>query len=109
MSETKYKLMVDPTPAGWAYGFPKALPDDAVMCGGKEYDLYVHPKFDLSKWIVEEGYPEEALAYYRLYSQPVNEESTKQSSVGSDEGGVMGDLKFTTAADYIYPGSDPQE
>jgi len=21
----------------------------------------------------------------------------------------MGDLKFTTAGDYIYPGSDPQE
>jgi hypothetical protein len=101
----KYKLMIDPTPRGWAYGFPKALPDEAVLCGGKEYDLYVNPKFDLSKWIVEEGYPEESLGYYRLYPQEI----TEQSSVGSDEGGVMGDLKFTTAQDYIYPGSDPQE
>ena len=101
----KYQLMVDPTPAGWAYGFPKALPDEAVLCGGKEYDLYVNPKFDLSKWIVEEGYPEKSLGYYRLYPQ----EAPEQSSVGSDEGGVMGDLKFTTAEDYIYPGSDPQE
>jgi hypothetical protein len=102
---TRYKLMVDPTPAGWAYGFPKALPDEAVLKGGKEYDLYVDPKFDLSKWIVEEGYPEESLGYFRLYPQEI----TEQSSVGSDEGGVMGDLKFTTAGDYIYPGSDPQE
>ena len=105
MSEGKYKLMIDPTPAGWAYGFPKALPDEAVMCGGKEYDLYINPQFDLTKWIVEEGYPEESFQYYRLYP----EEIAEQSSVGSDEGGVMGDLKFTTAQDYIYPGSDPQE
>ena len=101
----KYQLMVDPTPAGWAYGFPKALPDEAVLCGGKEYDLYVNPKFDLSKWIVEQGYPEESLGYYRLYPQ----ETPEQSSVGSDQGGIMGDLKFTTAGDYIYPGSDPQQ
>ena len=101
----KYQLMVDPTPAGWAYGFPKALPDEAVLCGGKEYDLYVNPKFDLSKWIVEQGYPEESLGYYRLYPQ----EAPEQSSVGSDQGGIMGDLKFTTAGDYIYPGSDCQE
>ena len=102
---SKYQLMVDPTPMGWAYGFPKALPEEAVMCGGKEYDLYVNPKFDLSRWIVEEGYPEESLGYFRLYPQ----ETPEQSSVGSDEGGVMGDLKFTTAGDYIYPGSDCQE
>jgi hypothetical protein len=94
MSEKKYQLMVDPTPAGWAYGFPKALPEDAVLCGGKEYDLFVNPKFDLSKWIVEQGYPEESLGYYRLFPQ----ETTEQSSVGSDEGGV----------DYYVPGSDPQ-
>lgn len=105
----KYELMIDPTPRGWMYGFPKALPDEAVLCGGKEYDLYVDPRFDLAKWIVEEGYPEESLRYWRQYPQEVNEESTKQSRVGSDQGGVMGDLKFTTAGDYIYPGSDPQE
>jgi len=91
--------MVDPTPAGWAYGFPKALPEEAVLCGGKEYDLYVNPKFDLSKWIVEQGYPEESLGYYRLYPQEIIDEAAEK----------MGDLKFTTAADYIYPGSDCQE
>jgi|SRR5210317_1099963 len=95
----KYQLMVDPTPAGWAYGFPKALPEEAVLCGGKEYDLYVNPKFDLSKWIVEQGYPEESLGYYRLYPQEIIDEAAEK----------MGDLKFTTAADYIYPGSDCQE
>lgn len=105
----KYQLMIDPTPAGWAYGFPKPLPEEAVLCGGKAYDLYVNPKFDLAKWVVEEGYPEESFAYYSMYPQEINEESAEQSSVGSDEGGVMGDLKFTTAGDYIYPGSDPQE
>jgi len=91
--------MVDPTPAGWAYGFPKALPEEAVLCGGKEYDLYVNPKFDLSKWIVEQGYPEESLGYYRLYPQEIIDEAAEK----------MGDLKFTTAGDYIYPGSDCQE
>jgi len=96
---SKYQLMVDPTPAGWAYGFPKALPEEAVLCGGKEYDLYVNPKFDLSKWIVEEGYPEESLGYYRLYPQEIKDEAAEK----------MGDLKFTTAGDYIYPGSDCQE
>ena len=95
----KYELMVDPTPAGWAYGFPKALPEEAVLCGGKEYDLYVNPKFDLSKWIVEQGYPEESLGYYRLYPQEIIDEAAEK----------MGDLKFTTAGDYIYPGSDCQE
>ena len=95
----KYELMIDPTPAGWAYGFPKALPEEAVMCGGKEYDLYVNPNFDLLKWIVEEGYPEESLWHYRLYPREIIDEAAEK----------MGDLKFTTAGDYIYPGSDCQE
>lgn len=86
MSEKKYQLMIDPTPGGWAYGFPKALPDDAVMCGGKAYDLYVNPSFNLGKWVVEEnGYPEESFQYYRLYPQEVKDK------------------------DYVYPGTDPQE
>lgn len=82
--EKRYELMVDPTPAGWAYGFPKALPQEAVLRGGMAYDLHVDPKFDLNKWIVEQGYPEEHLAYYRLFAQEVD---TK---------------------DYIYPGGDCQ-
>jgi len=124
MSE-KYQLMIDPTPAGWAYGFPKALPEEAVMCGGKEYDLYVHPNFDLAKWVVEQGYPEESFQYYRLYPQEVEvmcggvyEEELKEETTNEK----MGDMKFTTAGDFmkdqegdidldkfVYPGSDPQE
>ena len=100
-----YKLMIDPTPAGWAYGFPKALPDEAVLCGGKAYDLYIDPSFDLISWVAEQGYPKETFQYYKVYPQEV--ESTNEK---------MGDMKFTTAKDfmdeqkeYVYPGSDPQE
>lgn len=89
-----YKLMVDPTPRGWAYGFPKALPEEAVLCGGKEYDLYINPQFDLETWVAEQGYPKESFQYYSSYPQEI----TEQSSVGSDEGRV----------DYYTPGSDPQ-
>lgn len=121
--------MIDPTPVGWAYGFPKALPDEAVMCGGKAYDLYVHPKFDLIKWVVEQGYPEENFQYYRLYPQEVDdmcggiyEEELKDEKVKDASAEKMGDMKFTTAKDFmkdqegdidldkfVYPGSDPQE
>ena len=95
----KYELMIDPTPAGWAYGFPKALPEEAVLCGGKAYDLFLSSQFNLEKWIGEQGYPLESFQYYRLYPQEIVDESAEK----------MGDLKFTTAGDYIYPGSDCQE
>ena len=65
----KYHLMVDPTPAGWAYGFPKALPDEAV--GGSGYDLFIKNDFDLTKWVVEQGYPEESFQNYRRWVQEV--------------------------------------
>src|SRR6056300_833340 len=95
----KYQLMIDPTPMGWKYGFQKALPDEAVMCGGKAYDLYVNPSFDLVEWIVNEGYPEDLVGYWRQYPREIIDEAAEK----------MGDLKFTTAGDYIYPGSDCQE
>lgn len=95
----KYQLMIDPSPSGWVYGFPKALPDEAVLCGGKAYDLYINPTFDLTEWVVAQGYPEESFGYYRMYSREIKDEAAEK----------MGDLKFTTAADYIYPGSDCQE
>ena len=69
MSETKYQLMIDPTPAGWAYGFPKPLPDIAVS--GTGYDLFINPAFDLTEWIVKQGYPEESFQYYRTWVQEV--------------------------------------
>lgn len=105
----KYQLMVDPTPYGWAYGFPRALPEEAV--GGTGYDLWVRNDFDLTKWVCSYGYPEENFEYVKYYPQEIQEDATEEERVrvGSDEGGVMGDLKFTTAQDYIYPGSDPQE
>ena len=81
MSEKKYQLMIDPTPAGWAYGFPRALPEEAV--GGTGYDLWVKNDFDLGKWVCSFGYPEESFQIVRMYPQEVEE--------------------------YYYPGSDPQE
>jgi len=79
--DKKYRLMVDPTPCGWAYGFPRALPEEAV--GGTGYDLWVKGDFDLAEWVCSFGYPEESFQYVRFYPQEVQE--------------------------YVYPGSDPQE
>jgi len=93
----KYQLMVDPTPAGWAYGFPRALPEEAV--GGTGYDLWVQPGFDLAKWVCSFGYPEESFEMVRYYPQEIKDEAAEK----------MGDLKFTTAQDYVYPGGDCQE
>ena len=69
MSNLEYQLMIDPTPSGWAYGFPKALPREAI--GGSGYDLFILPSFDLTKWIVEQGYPEESFKYYRVFAEEV--------------------------------------
>jgi hypothetical protein len=65
VEDKRYQLMIDPTPAGWAYGFPKALPEEAV--GGTGYDLFIKPEFDLTKWVVEQGYPEENFQYFKQY------------------------------------------
>ena len=78
-------LMFDPTPAGWAYGFPRALPDDAVIHYGGEWDYGIKDDFDLTKWVCSFGYPEESFQYYKVW---VEEKQQK---------------------DYVYPGSDPQE
>ena len=69
MSEKQYQLMIDPTPSGWAYGFPKALPREAI--GGSGCDQFILPSFDLTKWVVEQGYPEESFQHYRLFVQEV--------------------------------------
>lgn len=60
-------LMIDPTPAGWAYGFPKALPEEAVIHYGGEWDYGIKKDFDLVKWVVEQGYPEEQFQYYKTW------------------------------------------
>jgi len=67
---TEKRLMIDPTPAGWAYGFPKALPAEAVIHYGGEWDYGIKEDFDLTKWIVEQGYPEESFQYYRVWVEP---------------------------------------
>ena len=69
MSNKQYQLMIDPTPSGWVYGFPKALPREAI--GGSGADLFIITSFDLTKWVVEQGYPEESFQYYRLFVQEV--------------------------------------
>ena len=40
--------MINP-PAGWKYGFPKAIPDDVT---------------DVMAWLVENGYPQEEIDSY---------------------------------------------
>jgi hypothetical protein len=130
MSEKKYQLMIDPTPQGWVYGFPRALPDEAVM--GKGSDLWIKTDFDLTEWVCSFGYPEDSFQYYSVFPQEIKDEAAEK----------MGDTKFTTAGDfideqnkftqqqwdrvvgygkvpdeyrkgdddkYVYPGSDPQE
>lgn len=39
-------IIIDPTPAGWRYGFPKALPDDVEDTPGA-----------IEEWVKREGYP----------------------------------------------------
>ena len=79
----KKRLIIDPTPAGWAYGFPKALPEDAVIHYGGEWDYGIVPDFDLTKWVVEQGYPEESFRYYRTWVAEENPdyEQDKENSV----------------------------
>lgn len=69
--EKRYELMVDPTPGGWAYGFPRALPEEAV--GGKGSDLWVRNDFDLAEWVCSFGYPEESFEMVRYFPQEVKQ------------------------------------
>jgi len=64
----KYQLMIDPTPAGWAYGFPRALPTEAVEGNGK--NLVCKTEFDLTEWVTSFGYPEKDFQYWRMWVQP---------------------------------------
>jgi hypothetical protein len=45
-------MLIDP-PHGWAYGFPKKLPNP--------------PPENLYVWLVEQGYPEEEIKTYGNY------------------------------------------
>jgi len=117
----KYNLMIDPTPSGWAYGFPRALPEEAVM--GKGSDLWIKTDFDLAEWVCGFGYPQDSFQYYSVFPQEVDsmcggvyEEELKEEKIKDESAEKMGDMKFTTAKDfmddqneYVYPGSDCQE
>jgi hypothetical protein len=52
--------VIDPTPQGWLYGFPKELPDDVE---------------DVIGWLMENGYPEELAAYCKYKIWYVDEDS----------------------------------
>ena len=53
------RYMIDP-PSGWKYGFPKALPSEAVIYyGGSDYG--VKEDFNLKRWFIEGGYPEKEI------------------------------------------------
>jgi len=110
----KYELMFDPTPRGWVYGFPRPVPQEAVM--GKGSDLWIKTDFDLTKWVTSFGYPAESFQYWKTWPQEIHEDcgtpeccgecdtSTKNYNPDEHQGGVE---DFTTQ--YYYPGSDPQE
>ena len=61
-------LIIDP-PEGWRYGFPKPVHEEFHTLGSD---------FDLGKWPVAEGYPEDqidlALKYSRYWEQEIEDE-----------------------------------
>jgi len=89
------RLMIDPTPAGWAYGFPKALPEEAVIHYGGEWDYGIKDDFNLTKWIVEQGYPEESFQYYRTWVEPLAEENPDYDK-GTKNSMAQGETSATT-------------
>jgi hypothetical protein len=47
------KIWICDPPSGWQYGFPKQMPDDF-----RDPDA----DFDLTRWLIDEGYPEKDVA-----------------------------------------------
>lgn len=50
------KKIVDPSPAGWVYGFPKVVDDEATYM--------INP----GKWLQDNGYPVDKYPYYVIRS-----------------------------------------
>lgn len=50
-------------PSGEEYGFPKALPDEAVIHYGNN-DYGAKKDFDVIAWMISEGYPQEKVDFY---------------------------------------------
>ena len=85
----KKKLMFDPTPAGWAYGFPRALPDDAVIHYGGEWDYGIKKEFNLTEWVCSFGYPEKSFQYYKVWVEEGDnndQQGTGRNSKGKTRG-----------------------
>jgi len=80
VSEKKYQLMIDPTPQGWAYGFPRPLPDEAV-----DENFTIKTDFDLTEWVCSFGYPEDSFQYYRLYPYEIEDEQAENMCGGVGE------------------------
>jgi hypothetical protein len=61
------RLIIDP-PSGWRYGFPKPIHEEFHTLGSD---------FDLARWLISEGYPEEdielALKYSRYWETEIDE------------------------------------
>ena len=89
------KIIIDTIPSGLKYGFPKELPQNAVIHYGSN-DYGIREDFDVVKWIEKQGYP---LDIYRKYTW-----RTKDYFDPDIHGG--GVESFGT---YYYPGSDPQQ
>ena len=85
MANNELELVVDPTPKGWLYGFPKAVPEGVWYMDGN-VPRFKEKEFNINDWMVEQGYPEKLLEYNALRMW-VQEKKP----------------------DYVYPGSDPQE
>jgi hypothetical protein len=98
---SKYQLMIDPTPRGWMYGFPRPLPDEAV-----DENFTIKTDFDLTEWVCSFGYPEDSFQYYRLYPQEVHDKCGTPECCGTCETSEKTDNQ---EVQYYYPGSDPQE
>jgi len=52
-------LMIDP-PSGWQYGFPKPVHEEFYTLGSD---------FDLARWLIAEGYPEQDIELALKYSR----------------------------------------
>jgi len=85
MANNELELVVDPTPKGWLYGFPKAVQEGVWYMDGT-VPRFKEEEFNINDWMVEQGYPEKLLEYNALRMW-VQEKKP----------------------DYCYPGSDPQE
>lgn len=63
----KKQLMIDLIPACGAHGFPKALPEEAVIQDIAALDYHINPDFDLTSWILEQGYQRASFTSYRTW------------------------------------------